>query len=216
MAAVSQSGPPAEAPAKADPDPSPGQSQAENVGPDIVILGRRGEVDTSIQALATLDAGAISATGATSIGELLRTIRGVTQSADGQDPIFLLNAQRVSGYQEIGNLPPEAIEKVEVFPEPVALQYGYPPTRRIVNFITKRRFRQLAVKQADGTSTRGGADNANAHLDFTRLHDDGRLTLSLDARHTDALLQSRRRILPDPDVPFDARGNITGTLAGST
>jgi iron complex outermembrane receptor protein len=214
MAAVSQSGPPAEAPAKADPDPSPGQSQAENVGPDIVILGRRGEVDTSVQALATLDAGAISATGATSIGELLRTIRGVTQSADGQDPIFLLNAQRVSGYQEIGNLPPEAIEKVEVFPEPVALQYGYPPTRRIVNFITKRRFRQLAVKQADGTSTRGGADNANAHLDFTRLHDDGRLTLSLDARHTDALLQSRRRILPDPDVPFDARGNITGTLAG--
>ncbi|MBB3586327.1 methyl-accepting chemotaxis protein [Sphingomonas sp. BK481] len=171
-------------------------------------------MDTAIQPLATLDAGAISATGATSIDELLRTIRGVTQSGDGQEPIFLLNAQRVSGYQEIGNLPPEAIEKVEVFPEPVALQYGYPPTRRIVNFITKRRFRQLSLKQAAGTSTRGGADNANAHVDYTRLRGDGRLTLSLDARHTDALLQTRRRVLPDPDVPFDARGNINGTLAG--
>ncbi|MEG8054990.1 hypothetical protein QP185_20395 [Sphingomonas aerolata] len=171
-------------------------------------------MDTAIQPLATLDAGAIAATGATSIDELLRTIRGVTQSGDGQDPIFLLNAQRVSGYQEIGNLPPEAIEKVEVFPQPVALQYGYPPTRRIVNFITKRRFRQLSLKQAVGTSTRGGADNANAHVDYTRLQGDGRLTLSLDARHSDALLQTRRRVLPDAHVPFDARGNITGTLAG--
>ncbi len=193
---------------------SPDQSTASDSDPEIVILGRRGAVDTSFQPLATLDAAAISATGATSIGELLRTIRGVTQSGDGQEPIFLLNAQRVSGYQEIGNLPPEALEKVEVFPEPVALQYGYPPTRRIVNFITKRRFRQLALKPAIGTSTRGGADTLNGHLDFTRLHDDGRLTLSLDARHADALLQSRRRVLPDPDVPFDARGNITGVGAG--
>ncbi len=208
--ASAQSGSPAKPSVDADviAPPGPEDSHAE-----IVVVGRRGQVDTSIQVLATLDAAAISATGATSIGELLRTIRGVTQSGDGQEPIFLLNAQRVSGYQEIGNLPPEAIERVEVFPEPVALQYGYPPTRRIVNFITKRRFRQLALKQADGTSTRGGADNANAHLDFTRLHDDSRLTLSLDARHTDALLQSRRRVLPDPDVPFDAPGNLTGTGA---
>jgi len=211
---ISQSGMPSDVPVKGDPNASRDQPNASNSRPDIVVVGRRGQVDTAIQPLATLDAGAISATGATSIDELLRTIRGVTQSGDGQEPIFLLNAQRVSGYQEIGNLPPEAIEKVEVFPEPVALQYGYPPTRRIVNFITKRRFRQLSLKQAAGTSTRGGADNANAHVDYTRLRGDGRLTLSLDARHTDALLQTRRRVLPDPDVPFDARGNIAGTLAG--
>ncbi|HXH15992.1 MAG TPA: TonB-dependent receptor [Sphingomonas sp.] len=211
---ICQFGASSDAPVTADAAPSSRQDEAANASPDIVILGRRGQVDTAIAPLATLDAGTITATGATSIGELLRTIRGVTQSGDGQEPIFLLNAQRVSGYQEIGNLPPEALEKVEVFPEPVALQYGYPPTRRIVNFITKRRFRQLAVKQAVGTSTRGGADNANAHIDFTRLQGDGRLTVSLDARHTDALLQTRRRVLPDPDVPFDATGNITGTLAG--
>ena len=212
VAGVCQSGAPSDLPVEADP--LPGQPQVLDARPDIVVVGRRGQVDTVVDTLATLDAGAIAATGATSIDELLRTIRGVTQSGDGQEPIFLLNAQRVSGYQEIGNLPPEAIEKVEVFPEPVALQYGYPPTRRIVNFITKRRFRQLALKQAVGTSTRGGADTANAHVDFTRLQGDGRLTLSLDARHTDALLQARRRVLPDPDVPFDARGNITGTLTG--
>jgi iron complex outermembrane receptor protein len=178
--------------------------------PDIVVTGHRGEVATIIEPLATFDSRAIAATGATSIGELLATIRGVTQSADGQDPIFLLNAQRVSGYQEIGNLPPEAIEKVDVLPEPVALQYGYPPTRRIVNFITKRRFQQLAVKPALGGATRGGARSGSAHVDLTRLHDDGRLTLSVDAKHTDALRQSSRHVFPDPDVPFDAVGNVTG------
>jgi len=212
MAGVCQSGMPLDVPVKDDPNSSPGSPEASNTDREIIIVGRRGQVDTAVQPLATLDAGAITATGATSIDELLRTIRGATQSGDGQEPIFLLNAQRVSGYQDIGNLPPEAIEKVEVFPEPVALQYGYPPTRRIVNFITKRRFRQLSLKQAVGTSSRGGADNANGHVDYTRLQGDGRLTLSLDARHTDALLQERRRVLPDPDVPFDARGNITGTL----
>ncbi|RZT53220.1 outer membrane receptor protein involved in Fe transport [Sphingomonas sp. BK036] len=215
-AAISQSGRPSTVPATAEAETGPLQdrSEASEAHPDIVIVGKRGQVDTAIQPLATLDAGVITATGVTSIAELLRTIRGVIQSGDGQDPIFLLNAQRVSGYQEIGNLPPEAIEKVEVFPEPVALQYGYPPTRRIVNFTTKRRFRQLSLKQAVGTSTRGGADTANAHIDYTRLQGNGRLTLSLDARHSDALLQTRRRVLPDPDVPFDAHGNITGTLPG--
>lgn len=198
-----QEAPPADADAAAKPERS-----------DIVIVGRRGAVAAGVEPLATFDAAAIAATGATTIGELLRAIRGVTQSADGQDPIFLLNAQRVSGYPEIGNLPPEAIETVEVLPEPVALRYGYPPTRRVLNFITKRRFRQLSLKQAVGTSTRGGGDTTNAHVDVTRLNDDRRVTLSFDAKHTDALSQASRRVAPDPDLPFDARGNVTGLLVG--
>lgn len=191
---------------------SPGTSEPETS--DVIVIGQRGEVVTDIEPLATFDARAIEATGATSIGDLLRTIRGLTQAADGEPPIFLLNAQRVSGYEEIGSLPPEAIEKVEVLPEPVALRYGYPPTRRVVNFITKRRFRQLSLKYVVGTATRGGANTLNPHFDLTRLHDDKRLTVSLDARHTDALSQSSRRVFPDPDVPFDAVGNVTGLTAG--
>lgn len=203
----------ATAPADPPTDPAAQSAPAPNAA-DIVVVGDRRSVTTALKTMATFDAATIAATGATSISELLSTIRGVTQSADGQDPIVLLNAQRVSGYAEIGNLPPEAVEKIDVLPEPVALQYGYPPTRRVVNVITKRHFRQIAVKGVLGTSTGGGADNATTHVDFTRLHDDARLTLSLEARHTAALWQSSRHVLPDPDVPFDARGNVTGTLSG--
>jgi hypothetical protein len=176
---------------------------------DIVVRGMRGSVVTDLHPLATFDNDALAAIGASDMGELLRALRAVTQSADGSEPIYLLNAQRVSGYSEIGSLPPEAIEKVEVLPEQGALKFGYPPTRRVVNFITKRRFRQIQLRAAVGTTTRGGGATAGTDLGVTRLRDDARVTLTLERRHTDPILVSDRHILPDPDVRFDAIGNIT-------
>jgi iron complex outermembrane receptor protein len=191
------------------PDAAP---DAEN--PDIVVTAERGSALRGVAPVAVLDANAIAATGATSTGELLRTIRAQTQSGDGQEPIFLLNAQRVSGYQEIGTLPPEAIDKVEVLPEAAALKFGYPPTRRLVNFITKRNFRQVQLRATAGTTTDGGSARGQGNVALTRLAGDSRLTLSLEARHTDRLFQSERGIAPDPDILFDAIGNITAPGGG--
>jgi outer membrane receptor protein involved in Fe transport len=146
--------------------------------------------------------------------ELLRAIRPLTQSAGGGQPIFLLNGQRTSGYQDISALPPEAIDKVEVLPEPAALKFGYPPTRRVLNFITKRNFQQIEAKATVGTTTRGGSNSANANFNITRLRNDGRFTLAVESRHTSSLLQSERHLLPDPDVLFDSLGNITGVDLG--
>lgn len=181
---------------------------------DVVVIGRRGSILGGIDAVAVVDSAMIAATGATTIGELLRSIRGVTQSADGSDPIFLLNGQRVSGYPDIGALPPEAIEKVEVLPEPAALAFGYPPTRRVLNFITKRRFHQTEVRGTAGTTTRGGSDRGALNLGVTRLRDDSRLTLGLEYRRTDPLLQSGRDLANDPAIIFDAIGNVTGANGG--
>jgi hypothetical protein len=181
---------------------------------EIVVVGIRGSAVTDIVPIAVLGREAIDATGASTMAELLQAIRGTTQSADGSDPIFLLNAQRVSGYQEIGSLPPEAIEKIEILPEPAALRFGFPPTRRVVNFITKRRFRQVEAKASAGSTTPWGSATEKANLGMTRLHDDGRLTLNLEYGRTDPLYQSDRRILPDPDIPFDAVGNVTGLDGG--
>jgi iron complex outermembrane receptor protein len=195
-----------------EPRPQQQAGQADSGTADVVVVGSRGSAVADIEPLATLDADAVAATGATNMPELLRAIRGQTQSADGSDPIFLLNAQRVSGYPEIGSLPPEAIEKVEVLPEQAALKFGFPPTRRVVNFITKRRFRQIEVRGTTGTTTRSLSTTEIANLGVTRLHDDSRLTLALEYRHTDALFQSAREIAPDPDILFDALGNVAGVL----
>ena len=180
----------------------------------IFVYGERQSAIKAIAPLATLDSDAIGATGATTMSELLQAIRPLTQSASGEDPIFLLNGQRTSGYQEIGSLPPEAIDKVEVLPEPAALRFGYPPTRRVLNFITKRNFRQVEAKAIVGTTTDPGSTTANANFNLTRLHKDQRFTLALESRHTSSLLQSERHLVPDPDVLFDAIGNVTGLNGG--
>ena len=181
---------------------------------EIIVRGQRGSAVATVEPLATLNSDDLGATGATTISELLRLIRPLTQSADGSDPIFLLNAQRTSGYEEISALPPEAIDKVEVLPETEALRFGYPPTRRVVNFVTKRHFEQIEIKGAVGTTTRGGGGTATGNLNVTHLHDDGRFTLALEKRHTSSLLQSQRHLLPDPDILFDDIGNVTGPAFG--
>ena len=198
-----------------DPQPSAPEERTGERESEILVIGTRGSAIEDVAPLATLDTDAIAATGASTIGELLQAIRGTTQSADGGEPIFLLNAQRVSGYQEIGSLPPEAIEKVEVLPEQTALRFGFAPTRRVVNFITKSRFRQVEARASAGTTTRLGSATEKANLGVTRLQQGGRLTFGLELRHTDALFQSDRDVAPDPEIPFDAIGNITGISRGA-
>ena len=180
----------------------------------IVVTAPRGSAVSDVAPVAEYDADAVAAMGATSMSDVLRTIRGTTQGADGSEPIYLINAQRISSNQEIGSLPPEAIEKIEVLPEPAALKFGFPPTRRVVNFITKRSFRQIEARASAATLTRGGSSTVKANGGLTRLRADSRLTLGLEYRRTDPLLQSSRSIAPDPDVPFDALGNVTGTSGG--
>src|ERR1044072_8273221 len=101
----------------------------------IVVVGDRRSAAKDILPLATLHGDAIVSTGTSATPDLLRAIRGSPTAADGSEPIFLLNAQRVSGYQEIGVLPPEAIEKVEGLPEAAARPLGVRPTRPAANFI---------------------------------------------------------------------------------
>jgi iron complex outermembrane recepter protein len=202
----------ASAPAQS-PEQRP-QAAVDRDGSDLVIWGDRRSIAVDIAPVATLDTQAIAATGATTITELLRAIRGVTQSVNGADPIFLLNGQRTSGFQEIGTLPPEAIEKVEVLPEPAALKFGYPPSQRVLNFITKRRFAQLELRGSGGTTTAGAGETGAANANVTRFRNDRRLTLALEYRHAEPVFQSDRRLAPDPDLLFDGIGNITGPSGG--
>jgi hypothetical protein len=199
----------AERPAESD-----AVAKGEDSAAEIRVVGDRRSIARNVVPLASLDESAIAATGATNMSELLRALRPVAQSADGSDPIMLLNGQRMSGYQEIGTLPPEAIEKVEVLPEPAALKFGYPPTRRVMNFITKRRFQQVEVRGTVGTTTRQGSAMQALNLGVTRLSGNGRATFTLERKHTGSLLQSEREILPDPDILFDEIGNVSGINGG--
>src|SRR5690349_13223406 len=120
-------------------------------GEDIVVMGQkpRGSVIGDIPPENVLNQRDIRATGATSISELLDSIASQTGSARGRSsgrPITLLNGRRISGFREIRDLPPEAIERMEILPEEVALKYGYSADQRVINIVLRRRFNSTNVE----------------------------------------------------------------------
>jgi hypothetical protein len=85
-------------------EPPPPPAKDETGERAIVVTAPRGSAITDVPPIAEFDADAVAAMGATSMAEVLRTIRGTTQGADGSEPIYLINAQRISSNQEIGSL----------------------------------------------------------------------------------------------------------------
>src|SRR3546814_2151538 len=67
----------------------------------------------------------IRAYGVSSIDDLLTELGPQTQSASGGRPIVLLNGRRIADFRELRDLPTEALLRVDILPEEVALQYGY-------------------------------------------------------------------------------------------
>ena len=111
----------------------------------IVVSASRlsGQIDAPQPPVVTLDEAQIAAYGAASVSELLAALSPQTSSGRGRGggfPVVLINGQRVASFREMRNFPSEAIRKVEVLPEEVALRFGYPPNQRVVNFILKDNF----------------------------------------------------------------------------
>lgn len=192
--------------------------QAEAPGKDdIVITGKRlpGSAIDNTEPVAVLDAAAIKALGVTSISDMLRLLKPLTTSTSGSDPVFLLNGRRVSGYGEIQSLPPEAMERTEILPETEAARFGFPSTVRIVNFITKKRFRALSIEEGAGSTTDGGAGLALLQVGSTRIDGGRRQSLAINYNRQDSLLASRRPTFADTSSLFDGIGNITSVDGGS-
>ena len=129
-------------------------------GDAIVVTGiRRGSVVGDIPPENVLGSRDVRATGATDINELLEALSpqiGSARGRGGERPILLLNGQRVSSFREMRDIPTEAIERVEILPEEVALKYGYRADQRVVNIVLRERFRSTVARLEGTTSTEGG------------------------------------------------------------
>jgi hypothetical protein len=167
---------------------------------DIVITGARprGSVVGDIPPENTLDARDVRATGATNINELLDALApqiGSVRGRGGEAPVLLLNGQRISGFRELRDIPTEAILRVEILPEEVALKYGYAADQKVVNIVLRQRFRSTAAQVAAGGATDGGYVNGNVDLTRFLVQRDGRTTLNLHAEGNGMLTEAERNIL---------------------
>ena len=167
---------------------------------DIVIQGQRprGSVAGDIPPENTLDARDVRATGATNITELLDAIApqiGSVRGRGGEAPVLLLNGQRISSFRELRDLPAEAILRVEILPEEVALKYGYRADQKVVNIVLRARFRSTAAQVGAGAATEGGYANGNADLTRLLIQRNGRTTFNLHAEGNSLLTEAERNIL---------------------
>ena len=179
-----------------DSDPDP-QTDEANDDDAIIVVGRSsaGSLATETPAEQVLDSETIQGYGASSIDELLDATASLTQSGRGSGrPVVLVNGRRVSSFREIRNIPPEAIDKMEVYPEEVAVSQGYKPDQRVVNFILKKNFRAITVEAEYGQPTAGGFSAQELEASLLRIESNGRTNITGEVKRETPLWESDRDI----------------------
>ena len=199
--------PPAAQPQQARPQ----ADEEETETPDVVVTGSRtppGSVVGDIPPEISLNPADVRSYGVSSVAELLTGLAPQTGSGRGSggQPVVLLNGRRISGFQEIGNLPTEAIQRVDILPEEVALKYGYRADQRVVNFVLRRRFRATAAELSDRIATGGGRNAGEAELDLVQIARETRTTIHAERNAATALFESDRGITTGASAPVGANG----------
>ncbi|MCX7864948.1 MAG: hypothetical protein N2423_07950, partial [Novosphingobium sp.] len=183
----------------------------DNDGAILVIAGRiRGQVVTDLPPVMTLDEAEISAYGASSIAELIAATSPQTASGRGRGdghPVILLNGQRISSFRILRNMPPEAIRRMEVLPEEVALRFGYPPDQRVINMILKDDYASRMIAGEYNAPTRGGFENWELEGGWLTIDGPRRLNLEAKIVEDTMLTEGERGVLQEPGTIPDVAGD---------
>jgi hypothetical protein len=165
----------------------------------------RGSVVGDIPPEITLSPREIRAYGVSSVAELLEVLEPQTSSGRGRGggrPIVLLNGMRTSGFSEVRDLPTEAISRVEILPEEVALKYGYRADQRVVNIVLRQRFKATTVELGATVPTAGGRESLDANVNRLSIQQDSRLQLDAKASRVTPLFETERDIVQTFESPF--------------
>lgn len=182
---------------------------------EIVVTAERirGSVDTDVPPVEQLNEADIAAVGASSLTDLVAAVAPQANSGRGRGggmPIILLNGQRVSGFRELRDLPPEAIRQVQIFPEEVAIKYGFRPDQRVINFILKDNFASFATEMEHAQPQDGGFGRNEFETTLTRIGKTTRFNLDIELERSTALTESERDLIASGGSLLARDGNISG------
>jgi hypothetical protein len=195
-----------------------GQSASNNLT-ETVITAPRGETNGGTAPILELTPAELESYGVDTLSDLVEALGPLTRSSrSDQMPVVLINGH-LAGQAEFKTLPREAIERVEVLPETVALQYGFSENQRVLNFILRAHYRAVPVHGSDSGATEGGSQTQSTDVSWVRLEDELRSTLYASYRDAAWLRANQREI----DVPANSDltlqpaktdGTLAGTLSG--
>ncbi|WP_228726945.1 hypothetical protein [Novosphingobium aureum] len=176
----------------------------EVIGNEIVVTAPafRGIVDVPQQPIMTFEEEDIAAYGASSIAELIEAISPQTGSGRGRGsgrPVMLVNGQRITSWREMRSIPPEAIARMEILPEEVALRFGYSADLRVINLILKDNFAAVTGAGEYNRPTRGGYDNYELEGGIFKIAGPRRYNFSTKLTETSMLTEDERDIRREDD-----------------
>lgn len=176
------------------------QDDGRDGSDNIVVTAalRRGAVDTAIPAEITVERAVIRALGVSNLSEVVNAFAAQGHSLRSQgEPILLLDGRRIGSRSEIAELPPEAILRIEIFPEEVATRYGYPSDRRVFNVILRPRFRSIELQARFDVPVGIGRQSYSAKVHLLRMTPERRLNASLGYQRQTALVDRSSGDGPD-------------------
>lgn len=166
---------------------TPASPQADPAMEVVVVRGSRlpESVPGDVKPELVVGTFEIRTTGATTLPELLVTLLPQTQSGvrrGDNKPILLVNGRRIADFSEIRAIPVRAIRRVEVYPEDVALRYGFPADQKVVNLILFGKFSITGITGGIGQSADAERETYDLVLDSTKIDTNGRSVFSFDAQ----------------------------------
>lgn len=176
------------------------EAEGANRANEIIVTAPRieGSVETDVPPDLVLEPEDVASYGASTVTDLLDALSTQTRSGRGRGggaPVVLVNGRRISGFSEIRDLPPEAIRRVETFPEEVALRYGFSADQRVVNFILKDDFRAVTGEVEYGSPTNWTRSEAELQATYLSIGKNGRFNLSADYDRDTAVLERERGVV---------------------
>jgi len=175
-------------------NPSAGDA-ADSSDSTILVMGHHqyGSVATDLPAEAHLNATAISALGAADVNEVFADLAPEFKSglsmpgAATQTPIVLVNGQRIASFSAVRDLPPEAILRMDVFPEQVGLQFGYGGDRKVVNIVLRRGYHALTLLGRYTAAPEYWRGIYRAKADLLHIDQHAHYDLDIDFSHLDPI-----------------------------
>jgi hypothetical protein len=195
--------------------PATGKAVVADDPDTIVVVAERlrSPVAGAIGPQVSLDSDAVAALGASNLADLLAQLAPLIGGSQGRGggPLLLVNGRRIGSFDEVRNLAPEAIQRVDILPEEAALRLGYPATSKPVNIVLKPRYAAATGELEDRVTTRGLRNDFNTELNLVDIAGNNRMTLDLQYQIGEAITEAARGVVR----PLDPRAASTDGIVSN-
>ena len=175
--------------------------------PDIIVVAPA--LFNDLRAERNLDSQGIASYAASTIDELILELQ--SEFEGDEEPIFIINGERVYSLDDFGAYPVEIIRQLQVLPRGSATRLGGSPTQRVFSLGLHRRLRSGTATIAPRLATDGGWSAVRGEAIATSVSGRSRGNIALRVRDEGAILESSRAILqPGARLPFATGGNVIG------